>query len=293
VLWRRPTDPLLLDRVCAHLGRVHTLWKALSDHTLRYVTVASAAPIYATYLRARTGPRRLFSPLRRPRCSAGGFTRRPSWSRSGRLPLSDPCVRCRPHRNHRAGHQAGSGRAFRQRGRRNWFSDSPPIGSCGSASNKELSMKRIHGPTKHGRKWRLMIVAEDDSKTYRSFETEAQAEAEAIRLRARCVAGPSTRLSVKSAIERYEVEARKRNKPKTEDTTITRLRSILKASDLPISGVTTKGLQEGVRCPTLGLRHQADRAAGTSDLHEMADEGRCRSEGSNRRRRGHRSAQTG
>lgn len=116
-----------------------------------------------------------------------------------------------------------------------------PIAPAVSAPDQELSMKRIHGPFRHGRKWRLEIVLEDDTREKRAFETEAEAEAEAVRLRAGCIPGPSKRLSIVSAIERYEETLRKRNKPKTVDTTLGRLRALLRPSATrPMSTVTTK-----------------------------------------------------
>jgi integrase len=122
-----------------------------------------------------------------------------------------------------------------------------PIAPAVSAPTQELSMKRIHGPFRHGRKWRLVIVREDDTREKRSFDTEGEAEAEAIRLRAKCVPGPSKKLSVTSAIEKYEEMLRKRNKAKTVDTTVSRLRSLLKPSPTkPISIVTTKEITKVV-----------------------------------------------
>ncbi len=105
-------------------------------------------------------------------------------------------------------------------------------------------MRRVNGPFRHGRKWRLIVIAEDGKQTAVSFDDIDAAAAEAVRLRARCVPGVPGRLTVDRALARYEELLAKRNRPSTVATTMHRLRGVLStAARRPVAGVTPKDVQ--------------------------------------------------
>jgi integrase len=110
-----------------------------------------------------------------------------------------------------------------------------------SAQHEELRMRKILGPYTHGRRHRLVVVHDDGRRDRLTFDSEEAARAELARLLPKCEAGPARRLTVAGAIDRYEVSQRKKNKPRTVDTTVGRLRRVLApALHKPVGNVTGK-----------------------------------------------------
>jgi len=97
--------------------------------------------------------------------------------------------------------------------------------------------ERVLGPYEIRGRWRIIIVSADRSRVARDFETEKEAR-QVFRSLSREMGEVS--ISVAEAIERYEAYLRdeKQNKPRSIQTTIYRVRTLLHEKDLLLRELT-------------------------------------------------------
>jgi integrase len=89
-----------------------------------------------------------------------------------------------------------------------------------------MARRRVHGPYKHGNKWRIVLVGEDGTQAVESFGSKDEAEAE--KRRNEDEVERYEGITVAQAIDKYEVYQRgKGNKPRSIQTTRGRITRLL------------------------------------------------------------------
>lgn len=89
-----------------------------------------------------------------------------------------------------------------------------------------MARRRIHGPYRHGNRWRIVLVGEDGTQVVESFGSEDEANAE--KERNEDEVEKYEGITVAQAIDRYEVYQRgKGNKPRSIETTRGRIERLL------------------------------------------------------------------
>jgi len=89
-----------------------------------------------------------------------------------------------------------------------------------------MARRRIHGPYRHGERWRLVLIGEDGTQVVESFGTQDEAEQEKLE-NSRAIETHQG-LTVNSAIDAYETHQRSSgNKPRSIETSRQRVENFL------------------------------------------------------------------
>lgn len=114
-----------------------------------------------------------------------------------------------------------------------------------------MARRRVHGPYRHGQRWRIVLVGEDGSQVVESFGSENEAKEEKRKNEQQVEEHEG--LTVTQALEQYEVWMRQKgNKPKSIQTTCGRIKRLFGDDvDRPLPRFTE------VRCAKLYVDLQA------------------------------------